>query len=1111
MPTTSAIRPILVRLLLLALLFSSSPREGWAVEASGDITASRNTVTPEMLQDKIKETEKTALLDDATKSTLLGLYRQSLTNLETAAGYDAVADKFAFSGGTARAEIAKIKEEMGRLKAGVGSLPDSLPLKDIEQRIATATSDYAATEENISDLNRRYGEQGERPTKAMQRLSQIKEVESALTDSRESKSSSAETPWIVEARGWLKQTQSQALRSEARMLNQELLSLPALMDLTTAQREVASARLEATRNLMQHLEAMANRKRQDEATASIGQAKEAMLQTADSLPVLQVAASVNSNLSHDLQTMITSLEELGAEKDAIDHELKNLEDGFRIVKRKLELAGVSQSVGFLLHEQRRTIVNVRLLRKKIDGFDEVIAKAGLLRMHHEEEWTRLKDMDSYVAKLTSGSSPEEVRKVEPELRALLDSRRELLEKIISFGQTHFSKLSELEISYHQYLHTVESYNSFLAERLLWVRSTPMMGIGDFMTLPAEVASFFASNQWSSDFRTLLRNPGSWPFVILSCAVFGALMRGKKRLLTCLEQTVELAANPATYRFGLPLRALGVTILLALSWPLPIFATGWELQNLPNSSSFAQIAGSGLVIFSLRFFLLAALRTLCLPKGLGAGFFQWPAESMRLVRRELGTLIYAMLPLMLLGRIAIYGDYYSSGNETFGRLALIAGLCLLASFFHRFLHPGHGVWSHYLAANPKRITSRLYPFLFSLAVLFPVVMSGLVFFGYVFSVSTLMICLFNSLWVASGLLVCHQLVRRGLTMSGRGGSPEDGAASGASGSYKLLNVAVTAALLVGLWLVWEEVFPALRVLNEFTLWSYTAAEGGETVTVPVTLGSLGLAALIGFVTWAAARHLPSIVHVVLREQLNVSPGALYTVTTLSGYVISVVGGIMVVSILGFKWSQIQWLVAALGVGIGFGLQEIVANFISGLIILFERPIRVGDIVTVGNTDGMVTRIRIRATTIRDFDRKELLVPNKEFISGQLLNWSLSDPVTRIIVPVGIAYGSDVQAAMDLMELAARQNAMVLEDPAPLVTFESFGDDSLRLNLRCFVGSVNDRLPAISALHMDIERKFREARISIAFPQRDVHIDAVRPLEIRVSRESRPQDEAAKGRG
>jgi potassium efflux system protein len=136
----------------------------------------------------------------------------------------------------------------------------------------------------------------------------------------------------------------------------------------------------------------------------------------------------------------------------------------------------------------------------------------------------------------------------------------------------------------------------------------------------------------------------------------------------------------------------------------------------------------------------------------------------------------------------------------------------------------------------------------------------------------------------------------------------------------------------------------------------------------------------------------------------TPGGRYTATTLSRYAIGGIGLVLAAGILGFSWAQIKWLVAALGVGIGFGLQEIVANFISGLIILFERPIRVGDVVTIGNTDGVVTRIRIRATTIRDFDRKELLVPNKEVISGRLLNgrrlWILSTPRRRRKTGVGV---------------------------------------------------------------------------------------------------------------
>ncbi len=214
-----------------------------------------------------------------------------------------------------------------------------------------------------------------------------------------------------------------------------------------------------------------------------------------------------------------------------------------------------------------------------------------------------------------------------------------------------------------------------------------------------------------------------------------------------------------------------------------------------------------------------------------------------------------------------------------------------------------------------------------------------------------------------------------------------------------------------------------------------------------------------------------------------------------------GALLALNTLGAQWSQLQWLVAALGVGIGFGLQEIVANFISGLIILFERPVRVGDMVTVGDTDGVVTRIRIRATTIRNLDRKELLVPNKEFITGRLLNWSLSDQITRVMVTVGVAYGTDIDKAHALMREAAEEHEHVLADPKPILTFEGFGDNSLTLILRAFIDDIDYRITTISDLHKAINRKFKQAGIVIAFPQRDLHLDTREPLRVAIE-EARP---------
>ncbi|MFW6259054.1 MAG: mechanosensitive ion channel domain-containing protein, partial [Halochromatium sp.] len=212
--------------------------------------------------------------------------------------------------------------------------------------------------------------------------------------------------------------------------------------------------------------------------------------------------------------------------------------------------------------------------------------------------------------------------------------------------------------------------------------------------------------------------------------------------------------------------------------------------------------------------------------------------------------------------------------------------------------------------------------------------------------------------------------------------------------------------MGLWIIWSDVIPALQVFDQVTLWRHTLMVSGEEQIEPVTLADLGLALAFGVATFVLAKQLPALLEMTLLHHMRMAAGSRYTVITLTNYTIITLGLLLVFGTLGVQWSKLQWLVAALGVGIGFGLQEIVANFISGLIILFERPVRVGDIVTVGDTDGVVTKIQIRATTIRNWDRKELLVPNKEFVTGRLLNWSLSDQMTRVVVVVGVAYGSDV---------------------------------------------------------------------------------------------------------
>jgi potassium efflux system protein len=253
---------------------------------------------------------------------------------------------------------------------------------------------------------------------------------------------------------------------------------------------------------------------------------------------------------------------------------------------------------------------------------------------------------------------------------------------------------------------------------------------------------------------------------------------------------------------------------------------------------------------------------------------------------------------------------------------------------------------------------------------------------------------------------------------------------------------------------------------------------------------------GFVlvlTVAGSRNLPGLIEILLLSQTRIDAASRYAITSLLRYAIVITGTLLGLGLLGMRWSQLQWMAAALTVGLGFGLQEIFANFVSGLILLFERPFRVGDVITVGDLTGRVTKIRTRATTILDFDNKEIVVPNKSFITGQLINWTLSDTTTRVTIKIGVAYGTDPKLVHRLLLQAAKEQPQVLPEPEPVSWFLSFGASSLDFELRIYVGAMGDRLQVQNAINTRITELFAQNGVEIAFPQLDLHVrDLPRPL-------------------
>jgi len=217
------------------------------------------------------------------------------------------------------------------------------------------------------------------------------------------------------------------------------------------------------------------------------------------------------------------------------------------------------------------------------------------------------------------------------------------------------------------------------------------------------------------------------------------------------------------------------------------------------------------------------------------------------------------------------------------------------------------------------------------------------------------------------------------------------------------------------------------------------------------------------------------------------GAREAIGSLFRYFVLFLGSIIIIQSAGIDLTALSVLAGAIGVGIGFGLQNIANNFISGVIILLERPIKVGDRVEVGDIDGRVVAIGARATTVITNDNIAVIVPNSRFISEPVVNWTQNDPRVRFKIPVGVAYGSDLRLVERLLLQVARENPDVLDDPAPVVRLMAFGDSAVEFELRVWSTTlVHKRGKLISDLNFAIYDTFQQHGIEMPFPQRDVHI-------------------------
>lgn len=275
-------------------------------------------------------------------------------------------------------------------------------------------------------------------------------------------------------------------------------------------------------------------------------------------------------------------------------------------------------------------------------------------------------------------------------------------------------------------------------------------------------------------------------------------------------------------------------------------------------------------------------------------------------------------------------------------------------------------------------------------------------------------------------------------------------------------------------------------SDVSSWLQKLVFGFEFGGLEISLISLFVALLLFLAGLVVTRIFQSWLDARILSKSHSQTGAEHSIKTAVGYLGIVVSALIAVSYTGIGFSNIAIVAGALSVGIGFGLQSIVNNFVSGLILLAERPIKVGDWIIVGNDEGYVRQISVRSTEIETFDRAHIIVPNSELISGTVKNWTLRGPLGRISIRIGVSYEADSRQVHDLLLDIARHHPSVLEYPAPFVVFEDFGESSLDFTLRAYISDINTSLSVRTALRHEIFRRFKESGIEIPYRQTDLHL-------------------------
>jgi len=999
--------------------------------------------------------------------------------------------------------------ELNRIYAQQQTLIQSLHQKQSE--LTTSISETKLLPEQIANLN----------SQLIKRQEDIRALLNETASNNEDKD-------IAQADSLSLQMESNSVQAQLNMLEAQRLSQPSMLSLLESELIFIKQKIKHENDIEYKMSERLTAIQKQTETELKEESSRISQNFLAEFPILKKLLDNNLTLHQEQNKLSDTYELLKNRLKQLNQQLNLLEQNQQRLNQQLAIDIPHDLMGKFLYQQRQTlnlIIGIPTDEKSAKDIDSQLGEARLNQFKVDDQISTINNNEEYVVQLTrqladhknwNQLSEKEQQLIHQEIRKILENQTSLLKNLREQYNQYIKLLSDQKHIKAQILEKSKQYLGILDENLWLLPSNKAINLTWPEILINEYLQFFLGIKWKQTLHALLKQAqiNHWATIIASTILF-FLFIFARRLKEQLVSISSRVGNVSQDTFWLTTRAIIYTLLLSGFWPV-VFLYFSFLFKFSNELEFGYMLSQ--VLFQLAFyiFFLQFVQESLRNKGLGEVHFLWSTE----IRLRLHICFLWFIPIYLITIPFILFDYlyYQHSilkiNEI-GRLhfliLLIAILFLITSVYY--------YWKQHQHENKSRKTSHFIYYFCALSLIIFGITAGI---GYYLSSIRIFILFIHAVIILFLILLLYSLIRRWLrlaearlvqmqstqlldtehelrikhsefeeineleinqTLERLKNENKKSLKKIDEHSTKLLNATVLLLIVISMTWHFKDITPVLNTLENITLWNYQISNG-KTGTTSLWDLSVSLSVLI--LTLIGARNIPGLLQISLLSPLGLGAGNIYAITSIVQYIIFVVGFIVSIAWLGLAWNDIQWLVTAMSVGLGFGLKEIFSNFFSGLILLFERPIRIGDVVTIGEVSGTVSKIRIRATTITDWDRKELVIPNQKLILENLVNWTLTNKTTRLTIVLGVAYGTDPEKTQQIILDTIRSHPLVLEEPGPSVLFINFGESSLDFEIRVFVADTDNRLKTKHDLNIALNNVLKENNIEIPFPQRDIHI-------------------------